>query len=73
MITRTEVLGSCPLGQLIKETKIDRFGYFAGSRIYKQVRQDWLMFNIFESGDKGLTYSDYRFYAPHPELKEVAE
>lgn len=73
MITRTEVLGSCPLGQLIKETKIDRFGYFAGSRIYKQVRLDWWLFNTFDKAEFGFSYSDMKFYSPHPELKEVAE
>lgn len=73
METKIEIIDTCPIGELVKETKIDRFGYFAGSRIYKQVRKDWWLFNTFEEGDKGLTYSDYRFYAPNAELKEVTE
>ena len=73
METKTEIIGVCPIGQLVKETKIDRFGFFAGERIYKLVRDDWWLYNLFEKGDKGFTYSDYRFYYPHANLREADE
>lgn len=71
MITTSEVIGECPLGQLIKETKIDRFGFFAGQRIYKLVRKDWYFFNLMGDGDRGITYSDIRYYHPTFGYKEI--
>ena len=72
MITKLEVLGTCPLGQLVKETKIDRFGFYAGHRIFKLVRMDWWLWDRFGEGDK-FGYSDYKFYSPKTDLKEVSE
>lgn len=73
METKLEVLGSCPIGQMIKETKIDRFGFFAGSRIYKLVRMDWWLYNVFDEGDKGICYSAWKRYKDIFGFKEVYE
>ena len=74
MITKTEIIGNCPIGQLIRETKVDRFGFWAGERIYKLVRKDWLGERIFEDyQEKGLTYSDKKYYYPQEELTEAFE
>ena len=72
MITKTEVIGTCPIGKLVKETKVDMFGYWAGERIRKFVRKDWYFEQLMQDyTEKGLTYSDLKYYAPWDDLKEV--
>ena len=74
MITETRIIGTCPIGQLVKEIRVDRFGFWAGERIYKLVRKDWLGERIFgDYQEKGLTYSDKKYYYPLEDLVEAYE
>ena len=48
MIEKHEIIGTCPIGRLVKITRIDRFGFFAGSEIVKQRTKAWKAFTWAE-------------------------
>ena len=73
MRTIREVIGECPIGKIVKETKVDMFGYYAGHRIVKLVRKDWYYEKLMRSYEAmGFSYSDLKFYCPDSDLKEVS-
>lgn len=70
METIFETIGKCPIGLLVKETKIDIFGFVFESKLRKYVRRDWKLFSVW-GDDKGFSYSDHKFYYPNEELVEA--
>ena len=72
MIEKVELVGKCPIGEIYRKTKVDRFGFWAGESFIKMVRKDWYFEQIFQDyAERGLTYSDIKYYAPKSDFKEI--